>query len=221
MLGGYLEFFMRPAVADLYLCLRKELDDLIHDKVSQLQRYSLSTLAKLIILFRIAASESEGGRERLRRAHICGAGSDIGRPVGRKVCVGPQQPGGRGSDHSDAAKSDGVDLEIRKRARWRQLEKSTPDGAGSGGAPDPDLQDEAARDQPVCVDRGVQRSGKNGPALRQQEERRERRRRRGSPVAHGRDPHREQLHQPHVRRAQEKQEKPLKHGKSWEYIFFG
>lgn len=34
MLGGYLEFFMKPAVADMYECLRRELDDLIQSKVS-------------------------------------------------------------------------------------------------------------------------------------------------------------------------------------------
>lgn len=33
MLGGYLEFFMKPAVADMYECLRRELDDLIQIKV--------------------------------------------------------------------------------------------------------------------------------------------------------------------------------------------
>lgn len=33
MLGGYLEFFMRPAVADLYQIMRSELDDLIQMKV--------------------------------------------------------------------------------------------------------------------------------------------------------------------------------------------
>lgn len=35
MLGGYLEFFMIPAVADMYECLRSELDDLIQSKVSE------------------------------------------------------------------------------------------------------------------------------------------------------------------------------------------
>lgn len=33
MLGGYLEFFMKPAVADLYQIIRRELDDLIQTKV--------------------------------------------------------------------------------------------------------------------------------------------------------------------------------------------
>ncbi|KAF3431950.1 hypothetical protein FNV43_RR26686 [Rhamnella rubrinervis] len=33
MLGGYLEFFMKPAVADMYECLRSELDDLIQSKL--------------------------------------------------------------------------------------------------------------------------------------------------------------------------------------------
>lgn len=34
MLGGYLEFFMKPALANTYLKLKRELDELIHDKVS-------------------------------------------------------------------------------------------------------------------------------------------------------------------------------------------
>lgn len=35
MLGGYLEFFMDPAIADMYQSLRKELDELIQTKVSE------------------------------------------------------------------------------------------------------------------------------------------------------------------------------------------
>ena len=34
MLGGYLEFFMKPAVAEMYRSLRRELDALIQNKVS-------------------------------------------------------------------------------------------------------------------------------------------------------------------------------------------
>lgn len=33
MMGGYLEFFMEPAVSDMYQCLRRELDELIQKKV--------------------------------------------------------------------------------------------------------------------------------------------------------------------------------------------
>lgn len=33
MLGGYLEFFMNPALADTYLRLKKELEELIQKKV--------------------------------------------------------------------------------------------------------------------------------------------------------------------------------------------
>lgn len=35
MLGGYLEFFMNPSIADMYLSLREELDELIQNKVSK------------------------------------------------------------------------------------------------------------------------------------------------------------------------------------------
>lgn len=34
MLGGYLEFFMKPATAEMYQSLRKELEELIQNKVS-------------------------------------------------------------------------------------------------------------------------------------------------------------------------------------------
>lgn len=34
MLGGYLEFFMKPDVAEIYQTLKKELDELIQNKVS-------------------------------------------------------------------------------------------------------------------------------------------------------------------------------------------
>lgn len=33
MLGGYLEFFMEPATAEMYQSLRRELEDLIQNKV--------------------------------------------------------------------------------------------------------------------------------------------------------------------------------------------
>lgn len=33
MLGGYLEFFMKPGLAEAYLRLRKELEELIQIKV--------------------------------------------------------------------------------------------------------------------------------------------------------------------------------------------
>lgn len=33
MLGGYLEFFMDPAMAEMYLSLKTELDELIQSKV--------------------------------------------------------------------------------------------------------------------------------------------------------------------------------------------
>lgn len=33
MLGGYLEFFMKPALASTYLNLKKELDEVVQKKV--------------------------------------------------------------------------------------------------------------------------------------------------------------------------------------------
>lgn len=40
MLGGYLEFFMDPALAEIYRSLKLELDDLIQTKVSENFRYA-------------------------------------------------------------------------------------------------------------------------------------------------------------------------------------
>lgn len=47
MLGGYLEFFMKPAVAEMYQCLRGELDDLIQNKVSKTSKWIVSLLSTL------------------------------------------------------------------------------------------------------------------------------------------------------------------------------
>lgn len=44
MLGGYLEFFMNPTIAEMYRSLRRELDELIHTKVS----YYLTLLSILL-----------------------------------------------------------------------------------------------------------------------------------------------------------------------------
>lgn len=34
MLGGYLDFFMKPTLGDMYLSLKRELEELIQNKVS-------------------------------------------------------------------------------------------------------------------------------------------------------------------------------------------
>lgn len=34
MLGGYFEFFMKPTLGDMYLSLKRELEELIQNKVS-------------------------------------------------------------------------------------------------------------------------------------------------------------------------------------------
>lgn len=56
MLGGYLEFFMKPAVADMYLCLRRELDDLIQDKLLN-PRMDINTHCQLLSAVRLLLSE--------------------------------------------------------------------------------------------------------------------------------------------------------------------
>lgn len=41
MLGGYLEFFMKPALAETYVTLKRELDELIQSKVSEFLLFGL------------------------------------------------------------------------------------------------------------------------------------------------------------------------------------
>lgn len=51
MLGGYLDFFMKPAVAEMYQTLKKELDELIQSKVSFIVSQKFSAL--LLCLFSV------------------------------------------------------------------------------------------------------------------------------------------------------------------------
>lgn len=62
MLGGYLEFFTKPAVAEMYQCLRGELDELIQNKVSEtMTKFSLNVILSLnsIFLFVLLVTFSE------------------------------------------------------------------------------------------------------------------------------------------------------------------
>lgn len=59
MLGGYLEFFMKPAVAEMYQCLRGELDELIQNKVSEAMKNFLLMSLNSIFLFVLLVSFSE------------------------------------------------------------------------------------------------------------------------------------------------------------------
>jgi ATP-dependent RNA helicase DHX36 len=47
MLGGYLEFFMEPTVADMYQSIRRELDDFIQSKVGAHAQTSFSLLFEI------------------------------------------------------------------------------------------------------------------------------------------------------------------------------
>lgn len=53
MLGGYLEFFMQPAIAEKYLSLRREFDELIQNKVSRELRQTKFPLAGKISILHI------------------------------------------------------------------------------------------------------------------------------------------------------------------------
>lgn len=49
MLGGYLEFFMSSATAEMFQTLRRELDELIQTKVSEKGRAATSVLVFLFL----------------------------------------------------------------------------------------------------------------------------------------------------------------------------
>ena len=49
MLGGYLEFFMKPAIAEMYQSLRRELDELIQNKVSESLKKSYLCLSRWVL----------------------------------------------------------------------------------------------------------------------------------------------------------------------------
>ncbi|XP_027913993.1 DExH-box ATP-dependent RNA helicase DExH5, mitochondrial-like [Vigna unguiculata] len=52
MSGGYLEFFLKPAVADMYQSIRKDLDKLIHSKL-QFPQMSIHTFHELLFAIRL------------------------------------------------------------------------------------------------------------------------------------------------------------------------
>uniref|UniRef100_A0A2P2MTV0 Uncharacterized protein MANES_14G109000 n=1 Tax=Rhizophora mucronata TaxID=61149 RepID=A0A2P2MTV0_RHIMU len=56
MLGGYLEFFMKPAVAEMYQSLRRELDELIQSKLLN-PRMDIHMHHELISAVRLLISE--------------------------------------------------------------------------------------------------------------------------------------------------------------------
>ena len=51
MLGGYLEFFMKPDLADTYLSLKKELEELIQQKVSIILSHCWMLKSNLLYFF--------------------------------------------------------------------------------------------------------------------------------------------------------------------------
>lgn len=62
MLGGYLEFFMNPTIAEMYRSLRRELDELIHTKLLN-PRMDVHSYHELLSAIRLLISEDQcGGR---------------------------------------------------------------------------------------------------------------------------------------------------------------
>ncbi|TQD90674.1 hypothetical protein C1H46_023821 [Malus baccata] len=58
MLGGYLEFFMNPALAETYLCLKRELDELIHNKLLN-PKLDMQSHTSLLSALRLLVSEDQ------------------------------------------------------------------------------------------------------------------------------------------------------------------
>ncbi|KAL3654449.1 hypothetical protein CASFOL_004130 [Castilleja foliolosa] len=60
MLGGYLEFYMEPAIAELYQSLRRELDELIQTKLLN-PTMDIHSYHELLSAIRLMISEDKGG----------------------------------------------------------------------------------------------------------------------------------------------------------------
>ncbi|MCL7032494.1 hypothetical protein MKW94_002396 [Papaver nudicaule] len=58
MLGGYLEFFMKPALAETYLILKRELDELIHNKLLN-PKMDINTHQDLLSAVRLLLSQDQ------------------------------------------------------------------------------------------------------------------------------------------------------------------
>ncbi|KAI3895368.1 hypothetical protein MKX03_032581 [Papaver bracteatum] len=58
MLGGYLEFFMKPALAETYLILKRELDELIHNKLLN-PEIDINTHKDLLSAVRLLLSQDQ------------------------------------------------------------------------------------------------------------------------------------------------------------------
>lgn len=58
MLGGYLEFFMKPSLSDMYLSLKRELDDLIQKKLLD-PKLDMMSYYRLISAVRLLVSEDK------------------------------------------------------------------------------------------------------------------------------------------------------------------
>ncbi|XP_021727385.1 DExH-box ATP-dependent RNA helicase DExH3-like [Chenopodium quinoa] len=58
MLGGYLEFFMKPGLADIYLCLKRELEELIHYKLLE-PKLDIHRYVDLLSAIRLLISEDQ------------------------------------------------------------------------------------------------------------------------------------------------------------------
>ncbi|KAM1608410.1 hypothetical protein EV1_020382 [Malus domestica] len=59
MLGGYLEFFMKPAIAEMYQCLKEELDELIQIKLLN-PRMDTHSYHELLSAVQLLLSEDQG-----------------------------------------------------------------------------------------------------------------------------------------------------------------
>ncbi|KAJ8562979.1 hypothetical protein K7X08_031431 [Anisodus acutangulus] len=94
MLGGYLEFFMSPSIAEMYRSLRRELDELIHTKLLN-PRMDVHSYHELLSAIRLLISEDQcGGRFVFSRQVLLPPKPCAGAPPSAPMSRTDSGPGG-------------------------------------------------------------------------------------------------------------------------------
>ncbi|KAL0396758.1 UNVERIFIED_CONTAM: DExH-box ATP-dependent RNA helicase DExH5, mitochondrial [Sesamum calycinum] len=99
MLGGYLEFYMDPALAELYQSLRRELDELIQIKLLN-PAMDISTYHELLSAVRLLIAEDQcGGRFVFNRQVLQPCSQSIGATPAQKPALTFNTESGPGGDN--------------------------------------------------------------------------------------------------------------------------
>ncbi|KAK4409656.1 DExH-box ATP-dependent RNA helicase DExH5, mitochondrial [Sesamum angolense] len=99
MLGGYLEFYMDPALAELYQSLRRELDELIQIKLLN-PTMDISTYHELLSAVRLLIAEDQcGGRFVFNRQVLQPCSQSIGATAAQKPTLTFNTESGPGGDN--------------------------------------------------------------------------------------------------------------------------